>query len=333
MAGIDASDPLPEIAGLASLEREFNELRPTMLALAYRITGSRSDSEDIVQDAFLRMQTAAPSEEIRSVKAYLTTITARLSLNRLRDLRTQREAYVGQWLPEPLPTDGDPVVLAEELSFALLVVLERLSPLERVVFLLRSSFEWDFEEIGSVIGRTGVACRQLFSRARAHISRERPRFPVDRQAHRALLHGFHQAARGNEISTLLKLLAEGAVLHGDGGGKALGLKKPVVGRQAVARFVVALGLRMPPDTRVEEVELNGTPAVAFLAGGRPFVVIMIEADDGRIRRVFAIANPDKLTSVAAAVRLASGGSEADDQRTLPVVPMRIHARESELPGI
>jgi RNA polymerase sigma-70 factor (ECF subfamily) len=315
MAEINGSRPSQDRAGETSFERQFEDLRPKMYALAYRITGSRPDSEDIVQDAFLRLRTAASSEEIRSLQAYLTTITTRLSLNRLRSLRTQRKEYVGEWLPEPLPTAGDPLVLAEDLSFALLVVLERLSPLERVVFLLRSTFEHEFEEIGSVIGRTPTACRQLFSRARAHISKEQPRFPVDRERHRALLQGFQEAARGNDLSTLLNLLADGVVLHGDGGGKALGLKKPVVGREGVARFVLALGLRMPADTRAQQVELNSAPAIAFLSNGRPFVVIMIEADDGRIHRIFAIANPDKLVAVAAAVRSASGGSRAENQDT------------------
>src|SRR5215468_9251954 len=152
-----------------TLERAFAELRPAMFALAYRITGSRAAAEDIVQEAFLRFHNSSPGEAIRSLKAYLATITARLSLNRLRDQRARRETYIGEWLPEPLLTQDSPMTLAEDVSFALLVVLERLTPLERVVFILKSAFDFSFEEIAPVVGRNPVACRKLYSRGRARI--------------------------------------------------------------------------------------------------------------------------------------------------------------------
>jgi RNA polymerase sigma-70 factor (ECF subfamily) len=292
-----------EPANDVSLERAFEELRPAMVALAYRITGSRSDAEDIAQDAFLRLHRSNPGEAIRSLKAYLTTITARLSLNRLRDLRAKRETYVGEWLPEPLPTQDDPIVLAEDVSFALLVVLERLSPIERVVFTLKNAFDFSFDEIAPIVKRNPVACRKLFSRARARILDERPRFAIDRERHRALLHSFQAAARGNDLPTLLRLLSDGVVLHGDGGGKGLGLKKPMVGAAAVARFAIALAQRRPADALVHEAEMNGTPALVFSSRGRPYVVIMIEAARGNIDRIYAIANPDKLGAVAASLHL------------------------------
>jgi RNA polymerase sigma-70 factor (ECF subfamily) len=284
----------------AHVRHAFEELRPAMFALAYRITGSRADAEDIVQDAFLRFHNSAPDEAIRSFKAYLTTITARLSLNRLRDQRARRETYVGEWLPEPLPTQ-DNLILAEDVSFALLVVLERLSPLERVVFILKSAFDFNFDEIASVVGRNPIACRKLFSRGRARILEERPRFPVDRERHRTLLRSFQAAARGEDLATLLELLSEGVVLYGDGGGKALGLKKPLVGAAAVARFVVAISQRTSTDALLHEIELNGSPAIVFSSQGRPFVVIMIETEGGRIHRIYAIANPDKLGAVRASL--------------------------------
>ena len=148
-----------------TLDRAFAELRPAMFALAYRITGNRADAEEIVQDAFMRLHDASPKDAIRSLKAYLAVITARLSLNRLRDSQARRESYVGEWLPEPLLTEGDPGIRAEDVSFALQVVLERLSPLERVVFVLRNAFDLSFEEIAPVARRDAVACRKIFSRA------------------------------------------------------------------------------------------------------------------------------------------------------------------------
>ena len=168
-------------------------LRPKMFALAYRITGSRSDAEDVVQDAFLRLHLATPKDEVRSLKAYLATITARLSLNRLRDARARRETYVGEWLPEPLFSVDDSAVRAEDISFALLVVLERLSPAERVVFVLRNAFDFPFDEIAEIVDRDVAACRQIFSRARQRVAAERPRFNVDRTRHRALLRRFFEA--------------------------------------------------------------------------------------------------------------------------------------------
>ena len=287
----------------ANVGRAFEELRPAMLALAYRITGSRMDAEDIVQDAFLRLHRAIPDEALRSLKAYLTTITARLSLNRLRDLRAKRETYVGEWLPEPLPTQEDRTALAADLSFALLVLLERLSPLERVVFILKNAFDFSFDEISSIVGRNSVSCRKLFSRARVRVLDERPRFTTDRERHRALLHSFQVAARGNDLASLLELLSDGVVLHGDGGGKALGLKKPVVGAAAVARFAVALADKMPADARLHEIELNSAPAIVFSSQGRPFVVIMIDTSGERIHGIYAIANPEKLGAVGAALHV------------------------------
>lgn len=280
-----------------NLDRAFAELRPAMVALAYRITGSRSDAEDIVQDAFLRLHRAEPDEAVRSLKAYLTTITARLSLNRLRDRRARRETYWGEWLPEPLVTEDKPV-RAEDVSFALLVVLERLSPLERVVFVLRNAFDLPFEEIAPMINRDVVTCRKIFSRARTRVLEQRPRFSVDRARHRALMRSFVEAARGADMAQLVTLLDEQVELHGDGGGKAPALKKPIVGNMAVAQFVIALTRTVPQDAVFEQIELNGLPALIVVkADGELIVAVMLEIDDERIRSVFAVANPDKLEAI------------------------------------
>ncbi|SDR55279.1 RNA polymerase sigma-70 factor, ECF subfamily [Rhizobiales bacterium GAS191] len=281
-----------------TLDRAFSELRPAMFALAYRITGSRADAEDIVQDAFMRLHDAEPKEAVRSFKAYLATITARLSLNRLRDLRARRETYVGEWLPEPLLTKDEPTVRAEDVSFALLVVLERLSPVERVVFVLRNAFDLTFEEIAPVVRRDVVACRKIFSRARARVAEERPRFTVDRAHHRVLMHSFFDAARGQDLEKLVLLLDDNVVLHGDGGGKAFATKKPVMGSLAVARFVIAVTRTLPLGATVEEIELNGAPGLVVKAEGRPVVVVMIDSDGEHIHSVFAVANPDKLNAIA-----------------------------------
>jgi len=185
-----------------TFDSAFVELRPAMFALAYRITGNRADAEEIVQDAFVRLHDVQPNDPIRSLKSYLATITARLSLNRLRDQRARRETYVGEWLPEPLATSDEPEVRAEDVSFGLLAVLERLSPSERVVFVLRNAFDFTFEEVAAVVGRDVVTCRKIFSRARARVVEARPRFTVDRERHRELLRSFTEAARGGETSRL-----------------------------------------------------------------------------------------------------------------------------------
>jgi len=281
-----------------TLDRTFAELRPAMFALAYRITGNRADAEEIVQDAFVRLHGAAPGDEVRSIKAYLTTITARLSFNRLRDQRARRETYVGEWLPEPLVTEAEPGIDPKEVSFALVAVLERLSPLERVVFVLRNAFDFAFKEIAPVVGRDAVTCRKIFSRARARVREERPRFNVDRERHRSLLQSFTEAARGGDKAKLVSLLAEDVALHGDGGGKVMANKKPVIGRDAVAQFVIATTRTVPSAATLDEIELNGAPGLVLRAAGRPLLAILIETDGERIHSVFAVANPDKLDALA-----------------------------------
>ena len=283
-----------------SVDHAYAELRPAMFALAYRITGNLADAEEIVQDAFVRLHDSNPKGAVRSLKAYLATITARLSLNRLRDRRARRESYVGEWLPEPLLTEGETSIRAEDVSFALLVVLERLAPLERVVFVLHNAFDLSFEEIAPAVRRDAVACRKIFSRARARVLEERPRFTVDRERHRALLRSFADAARGGDTARLVSLLDDNVVLHGDGGGKALALKKPVVGRVAVAQFVIAVTRTLPADAGAEIIELNGAPGLVLAAGGRPVVAILIESDGERIHSVFGVSNPDKLDAIAKA---------------------------------
>ena len=280
-----------------SLDHAFVELRPALFALAYRITGNRADAEEIVQDTFVRLHSTAPGDAVRSLKGYLATITARLSLNRLRDQRARRETYIGEWLPEPLVMADEPGVRAEDLSFALMAVLERLSPIERVVFVLRNAFDLTFDEIEPVVQRDAVNCRKIFSRARARMLQERPRFVVDREHHRALLKSFRQAVLDGDAARLVALLDEAAVLHGDGGGKVLATKKPVTGNTAIARFVIAVTQTLPADVEVQEIDLNGAPGLVLRVGGHPIVAILIDTDGRRIHSVFAVANPHKLNAL------------------------------------
>jgi RNA polymerase sigma-70 factor, ECF subfamily len=290
-----------------SFEDAFEELRPALFSLAYKITGSRADAEDIVQECFLRLHNAGPGDAIRSLKAYLTTIAARLSLNRLRDQRTRREAYIGEWLPEPILTQDEPALRPEDISFALLAVLERLSPVERVVFVLRTSFDLDFAGIGTVVQHNAASCRKIFSRARARVLEAKPRFTVDRDRHRAVIGSFIEAVRGADMRRLVSLLDEKVVLHGDGGGKALATKKPVTGNVPVARFLIAITKAQPPGTSIEEIDLNGAPAVVVKAPepGRLAAAIMIETDGERIHTVYGVANPEKLAAIAQTVNLPS----------------------------
>lgn len=301
--------PEAKDAGSIDLDRAFAELRPAMLALAYRITGSRTDAEDIVQECFLRLHRARPEETIRSLKAYLGTITARLSLNRLRDRQARRETYLGEWLPEPMPTAGEPAIRAEDVSFALLVVLERLSPVERVVFLLRTAFDFDFIEIGAIVGRDPAACRKAFSRARARVQAEKPRFAVDRERHRALVREFLDAARGQDLARLAALLDDKVVLHGDGGGKAVTAKRPIAGNAAVAQFVLATTRARPPGSSAVEIDLNGLPGVVLRGDDKSRIVaaLLFDTDGNRIHAIYSIANPDKLAAIARSAG-APGGS-------------------------
>jgi RNA polymerase sigma-70 factor (ECF subfamily) len=286
------------------LHQAFAELRPAMLALAYRITGSRSDAEDIVQESFLRLHRGAPEEAIKSLKAYLGTITARLSLNRLRDQQARRETYVGDWLPEPVPTEGEGDVHAEDVSFAMLLVLERLSAVERVVFVLRSAFDIDFAEIGAIVGRDAAACRKAYSRARVRVLAEKPRFTIARDRHRALVQGFLEAARGQNLEWLVALLHEDVVLRGDGGGRAVTAKKLIRGSAAVAQFVVAATRARPAGTFVVEMDLNGAPALVLRGreAGHVTAAFLFETDGERIRAIFSVANPDKLAALSRALR-------------------------------
>lgn len=278
---------------------EFEELRPLLFSIAYRILGSVSEAEDAVQETWLRYDgsTTRPT----SAKAFLSAAVTRISIDVLRSARVRREEYVGPWFPEPLLSDPyqDParsVELADSVSMAALLLLERLSPLERAVFLLREVFAFGFDEVASAVGRSEAACRQLLVRARRHMEAGRPRFAADSRERRELATRFFDALKNGDVGGLRNLLAADVQLVGDGGGKAPQLAKAVVGAENVARV---LGTAFPwlfrIDVTCEPHEVNGQPGAVFRdRGGRVLNTMVLEVLDGRIQTVRGVINPDKL---------------------------------------
>jgi RNA polymerase sigma-70 factor (ECF subfamily) len=283
----------------------FEIYRSYLFAIAYRMLGSAMDAEDMVQETYLRYQ-SAPKDDIRSLKAYLTTILTRLCMDQLHLARRKREQYVGPWLPEPILTTetaetGDPekrVDMQESISLAFLVLLEQLQPFERAVFLLREVFGYDFAEIATMLDKSEAACRRSFSRARLHLRAHRPRFPASPQLHRQLLSGYFQAVESGETTALMNLLSEDVTLWADGGGKIKqAALRPIRGRDAVARFSLGTKRFWPENSRVELGEVNGQAALIIRAGGQVFSVLTIDVEQGRIQAIRVIANPEKLARV------------------------------------
>ncbi len=285
---------------MTDLAARHDELRPLMFSIAYRMLGQVSEAEDVVQDAWLRMQT--DETVVRSPEAYVTTVTTRLAIDQLRSARARREAYVGAWLPEPLlttPTDADPAARAETadtVSMAFLVLLESLSPVERAVFLLREVFGYSYDQIAVVVEKSEPNCRQIFARARARVDERRPRFEVSRAHRDELARRFFAACEQGDMPGLERLLADDVVFYGDGGGKAPAVRQPVEGRVQVLRFLGAL-LRQgaAQGARIEPVEVNGQPGAQLIGGdGRLVSVLALDIADGHIQAMHNVLNPDKL---------------------------------------
>ncbi len=280
----------------------FESHRSHLFAIAYRMLGSAMDAEDMVQETYLRYQSVRP-ESITSLRAYLTTILTRLCIDQLRMAYRQREAYPGPWLPEPIVTQNleisnaeEGIVMRESLSLAFLVVLEKLQPIERAVFLLREVFDYDYAEIAALVGRSEAACRQIFRRARNRLSDIRSRKAAPAADQQRLLEGYVEAVQAGNTAGLMKLLAEDVTLVADGGGRIPGAAtRPVVGRTEVAQFSVGINSRfLPADRQVEMSEVNYQPAVIVRSGSRILVVMTIEVEHGQVRTVRFMANPDKL---------------------------------------
>jgi RNA polymerase sigma-70 factor (ECF subfamily) len=281
----------------------YIDLRPLLFSIAYRMLGSVSEAEDVVQDAFIRYQRAlADDTAVESPKAYLSAVVTRLAIDHLRSARVRHETYVGEWLPEPLVTDdgaGDPADLveqAESLSMSFLVLLERLTPVERAVFLLHDVFDYDFEEVGKIVRRAPATCRQHAVRARRFIAEHRPRFDADTAERDELVGRFLVAAERGDLDGLIELLAEDVIVHGDGGGKVPQWYEPIVGAAKVARLFVGLGHQTRDMGATFEVhEINGQPGVIFRGPhGGIFSVMSVEVVDGRVATIRSVVNPDKL---------------------------------------
>jgi RNA polymerase sigma-70 factor (TIGR02957 family) len=283
-------------------EEEFEELRRSAFAIAYRMLGSVSEAEDVVQEGFLRLHRAREGgERIESPRAYLSTVVSRLSLDHLRSAVVRRETYVGEWLPEPLvaSADDDPAraaEMADSLSLAFLVLLESLSPEQRAAFLLREVFDEPYDRIAEIVGTSEQNARQLATRARRHVEQRRPRFETSREQREELATRFFAAAEEGDLQGLEELLAHDVVFRGDGGGKAPAAARPLHGRARVARALLAglrAGARFGFTMRREEV--NGQPGAVFCdREGRLLSVMTLDVAEGQIQGVSAIANPDKL---------------------------------------
>src|SRR4051794_17572880 len=274
----------------------YGELRPLSFAIAYRMLGSVAEAEDIVQEAFLRLHRSAG--EVEHPKAFLATVTTRLAIDQLRSARARRETYPGPWLPEPVVTDSRPD--DDSVSMALLVTLESLTPVERAVFLLHDVFDYGYDEIAEIVGKSRDNCRQLALRARRHVEARRPRFEPSREQREALASRFFDAVRDGDLDGLVTLLAEDAVITGDGGGKASALPAPLVGSTRIAP--VLLGFMRVAARRGLELsfaEINGMPGALVRDGDQVIAAMSLDIAAGHVTAVHSVVNPDKLAHLNA----------------------------------
>jgi RNA polymerase sigma-70 factor (ECF subfamily) len=285
----------------------FQAHRPALFAVAYRMLGSATDAEDVLQDAWLRFSAAQPAD-LRSLKAYLTTIVTRLCLDRLKSAQVTREEYVGPWLPEPVATDDRrgperSLAMAESVTLAFMVLLETLSPEERAVFLLREVFDYEYDEIAGMLDLSSANCRQLFHRAKGRIAERKPRFRASVDEKRPLVERFVHAFRAGSEDELTRVLAEDVGFWSDGGGKVLAARRPVFGREHVVNMLVgfrrtaaAIGVPLESVT-IDIVEVNGEPAMVLRVAGRLDGVYVMAVEDGAIVAIRVVRNPDKLTYI------------------------------------
>jgi RNA polymerase sigma-70 factor (ECF subfamily) len=290
----DASGQTPEAA--------FQAHRALLFHIAYRMLGTVSDAEDIVQEAWIRWQ-RGDAGVVALPRAYLAQVVTRLAIDRLREARRAREEYVGPWLPEPLLTepadDGADVAAlrSETLRTGFLVMLERLGPVERAVFVLREAFDYDYAEIAAIVGKTEAACRQILVRAHRHLADERPRF-TDRADNERIAMSFLSALATGDIERIERLLAGDAVLYSDGGGKVAAARNPIHGADRVTRFLAGVMSKLPPGLHSQLAYINGEIGVVLRAGGQIYGTLAVECADGRVRAVHSVRNPDKLAHLA-----------------------------------
>jgi RNA polymerase sigma-70 factor (ECF subfamily) len=277
----------------------FEAERPRLRALAYRMLGTLGDAEDAVQDTYLRWHRTDRSS-VRTPQAWLVSACTRICIDRLRRARTERAAYIGPWLPEPMVVEPqDSPTLDDTLSLAFLVVLERLSPAERAAWLLHEAFEYDYPEIARALDKSEVACRQLVSRARRHLKAARPRFAPDRALADALAARFARAAASGDRAALMAMLAPAAELWSDGGGKALAALNVITGADRVARFMIGVTRKQPAGLHRTFARINGMPSLIARLGGRPYFTLSLDIVEGRIAGIYIVRNPDKLRRLPA----------------------------------
>jgi RNA polymerase sigma-70 factor (ECF subfamily) len=295
-----------------ALEEVAEAARPRLVALAYRMLGSMSDAEDVVQDALVKAHRAAPSD-LDAPEAYLTTITTRTAIDYLRSARVRREAYVGPWLPEPVLEDPAPDVAAravinDSISMAFLVVLESLSPDERAALLLHDVFGYRHAEVARLLDRSEAACRQLLRSARRRIEAERPRFEVARDRHERLVRQFLDAVNGGSLEDFLGVLTEDATLVSDGGASVKAARRPITGARRIARFLSSVLYRGDLPLACRRVVVNGDVALALLSGGRLTTVVFLDGDEqGRIDTLWFVRNPAKLARIRVAIERSGDG--------------------------
>jgi RNA polymerase sigma-70 factor (ECF subfamily) len=279
----------------------FNQHRSLLFAIAYRMLGTVTDAEDMVQETFLRWQQTTEAT-VKSAKTYLSTITTRLCIDHLRSARVQREQYVGPWLPEPIVTQqsNDPaaqVELADSLSMAFLVVLERLSPIERAVFLLREVFDYNYEEIAQMVGKSPANCRQILRRSRQHIAAQRSRFPVSHQQQEQIAAQFLEASSQGSLQDLLTLLAKDVTFWSDGGGQVAAALKPLQGAMKVARFLLAIRSKWLSTSVAHVIQVNGQPGILYRVNDDIHSVMTFEIVDSYIQSIYSVRNPEKLKRI------------------------------------
>jgi len=282
--------------------RLFARYRPLIFSIAYRMTGSALDAEDLAQETYLRWQ-GSDRAAVADPKAYLTTVVTRLAIDHLRAARVRREEYAGPWLPEPIATDGSDdaaatAELADSLSLAFLVLLENLTPVERAVFLLHDIFVYPFDEVARIVGKAEANCRQIAGRARRRVREGRPRFAVSPHEHEDLTRRFARACADGDLGGLLALLADDATAWTDGGGKAPAARQPIQGAMNVARYLLGVMAKAPANVVSRVRAINGQPGLIVEAGGDIVAVVALEVADGRIAAVRSVVNPDKLRGLA-----------------------------------
>lgn len=278
-------------------EIDFEEARPQLMRLAYRMLGSISDAEDVVQEAYLRW-TRADKGAVQSGRAYLNSIVVNICIDQHRSLAARKERYVGPWLPEPVVEYGDPADLAESVSLALMVVLETLVPLERAAYLLRKVFNYEYSEIAEILAKNEAACRQLVSRAEARIQERRPRFDVGASDIERITANFMQACATGDLDGLRALLAEDVIAYSDGGGKVLAALAPIEGADRVSRFFVGITKKSPSNVEFQQVTVNGLRGILVMHEGQILTVLSLDISDGKIVNCYLIRNPEKLVHIS-----------------------------------